>query len=268
MIFYFSGTGNSLYAAKAISECNNEELVSIASEVNFGKVPFEYELTDGESIGFIYPVYAWGPPKMVLDFIGNLKLNNYKHNYMFTVITCGDNIGNAVKQLSSALEKKGLKLHSGFSLKMPNNYIVSFNIDSEEVQNRKFQEAGERLRYISKIIKDRQKGVFELTKGAIPFIYTSIVNPLFNKGALNTKKFYVTDKCTGCGICERICNAQTIKVEGKPKWGTQCTLCLACLHCCPEKAIQYGKSTEKKERYKNPYVQLNEMFINKAQKNI
>lgn len=78
---------------------------------------------------------------------------------------------------------------------------------------------------------------------------------------MNTKKFYANDKCTGCGICESVCNCNTIKVDKKPSWGKECTQCLACMHFCPVKAIQYGKGTEKKGRYKNPKVSIAEMIV-------
>ena len=77
MIFYFSGTGNSLQAAKNIAKHNNEKLISMAAAINSGKDSFEYNLEENEIIGFVYPIYAWAPPKMVLRFIERLKLNNY-----------------------------------------------------------------------------------------------------------------------------------------------------------------------------------------------
>jgi NAD-dependent dihydropyrimidine dehydrogenase PreA subunit/flavodoxin len=260
MIFYFTGTGNSLQAAKSIAEHNGETLISIASEMNSKDSTFEYTLKDNEVIGFVYPVYSWGPPEMVLDFIKRLKLNNYKDNYTFSVATCGDNIGNTMKVLKAELNKKKLDLHSGFSLQMPNTYIVMFNVDSMEIQNKKLSAAEETLKGIIKIIEERKRGVFQIKKGPVPFILTSVINPGFNKGARDTKKFYANDNCTGCGICEKVCNTQTIKVEGKPKWGKECTQCLACIHLCPVKAIQFGKGTEKKGRYKNPNVKVSEMM--------
>jgi NAD-dependent dihydropyrimidine dehydrogenase PreA subunit len=265
MIFYFSGTGNSLYAAKTIAEQNKEKLISIASEMNCKEGSFEYTLEDDEAIGFVFPVYAWGPPAMVLDFIKRLKFNNYKDNYTFSVATCGDNIGNTMKVLKAELNKKNLNLNSGFSLQMPNTYIVMFNVDSKELENKKLSAAEETLKNINKIIEERRKGVFEIKKGLFPFVLTGLINPGFNKGGRDTKKFYVSDNCTGCGICEKVCNSQTIEVDKRPKWGENCTQCLACVHLCPVKAVQFGKGTEKKGRYKNPNVNISDMII-KAQK--
>lgn len=263
MIFYFSGTGNSLQAAKNIGEHNDEKLISIASEMNNRNDDFKYTLKDNEVIGFVYPVYAWGPPKIVIDFIAKLKLDNFKDNYIFSVATCGENIGNTMKVLSASLKKKNLHLNSGFSISMPNNYIIMGDVDSREKEEKKLLAAEETLKNINNIIKERKKDVFQITKGPIPSILTCVVNPLFNKGAANTKKFYANDKCTGCGICENVCNCKTIKVEGKPKWGKVCTQCLACIHLCPVRAIQYGKGTESKGRYKNPNVTIDEMRVNR-----
>ena len=85
MIFYFSGTGNSAWVARQLAEGQNEELLSIAMEIDRNKA---YKLKEGEKVGFVFPVYAWGPPKIVLRFIHQLKLD--KPGYLFFVCTCGD----------------------------------------------------------------------------------------------------------------------------------------------------------------------------------
>lgn len=261
MIFYFSGTGNSLYVAKEIAEKNKEELISIATILKDGKNIYEFTLKQNEVIGFIYPIYAWAPPKQVIEFVKKLKLNNYKDNYIFTVATCGENIGKTIELLSKTLSKKNLPLNSGFSIKMPNNYIILGDVDSKEVEGKKLLEAEKMIIEINNTIKNRTKDIFVVEKGFMPSILTNVINPLFNKGGASTKKFYVTDKCTSCGLCEKVCNCGTIKVEGKPNWGDNCTQCLACIHLCPTGAIQYGKGTEKKGRYRHPKISTNEMIL-------
>ncbi len=106
MIFYFSGTGNSLYIAKNIAEHTGEKLISIANEMNKKYDCYEYTLNHDEVIGFVYPVYAWAPPKIVLQFIEKLKFSNYHGNYIFSVTTCGDNIGNTMNVMEDNLCKK------------------------------------------------------------------------------------------------------------------------------------------------------------------
>ena len=60
MIFYFSGTGNSKYAAEFLADQLNERCYNICKQ---GIDPAVYE--GGKSIGFVFPVYAWGVPPIV-----------------------------------------------------------------------------------------------------------------------------------------------------------------------------------------------------------
>lgn len=83
MIFYFSGTGNSAWVARQIAKAQHEELLSIAEEMNENK---EYILKDGEKVGFVFPVYAWGPPKIVLRFIRRLKMNRPEYLFLFVPV--------------------------------------------------------------------------------------------------------------------------------------------------------------------------------------
>lgn len=261
MIFYFSGTGNSLYVAKNIGEHNKEKLVSIASAMNNKDASYEYKLEDNEIIGFVYPIYAWKPPKMVLEFIKKIKFINYNNNYTFSVATCGENVGNAIKVIKAYLNKKHIYLKSGFSVQMPNNYIIFGDVNTKQVEQEKLLKAELVLNRINQVIKDRSEDIFEVEKGFMPGVLTSIISPIFNKKGLNTKKFHASHNCTGCGICESTCNCKNIKVKKKPIWGNNCIQCLACINLCPTKAIQYGKGTEKKGRYKNPNIKVKDMII-------
>lgn len=50
MIFYFTGTGNSLWVAKALSEALGEQLVSIAEELHKEKDGWGYPVRPDEKI--------------------------------------------------------------------------------------------------------------------------------------------------------------------------------------------------------------------------
>ena len=65
MIFYFSGTGNSKWIANQLSKEQKEELVFIPDALNNGT--FEFCLREDEKIGFVFPVYSWAPPEIVLS---------------------------------------------------------------------------------------------------------------------------------------------------------------------------------------------------------
>lgn len=252
MIFYFTGTGNSLSAASSIAAAQGEQLISIPAEMDRKQAVYSYEQKDGDILGFVYPVYAWGPPAMVLEFIAKLRITG--NPYIFSLCTCGDEEGQTTRLLRKALADSGMVLNSSFALKMPNNYIAGFDVDPKELESKKLEEAEEALREINGIVR-RRESVDRNIPGSFPRLKTRVVNPLFNRFAMDTKKFYADDKCISCGLCEKICPVHTIKVEKKPVWGKECTQCLGCINRCPVKAIQLGKGTEKKGRYVHPDLQ-------------
>lgn len=142
---------------------------------------------------------------------------------------------------------------------MPNSFILMGNVDSKEMEKEKFSAAEEILKNINLTVQQRIRGAYRIEKGFLPWFLTGVINPMFNKNTIDTTKFYVKDDCSGCSTCEKVCNCNNIKVNEKPQWGKRCTLCLACIHYCPAKAIQYGKSTEKKGRYTNPNISIDEI---------
>ena len=253
MIFYFTGTGNSGFLAEKLAESLDDNIISV-SKLMKSNGSFKFTLKKDETIGFVFPVYAWRPPKMIEEFIKKVEFENFNNNYTFSLACCGENVGNTMKLMEKKLSSKNMELSCGFSVVMPNNYIIMGDVDSKERANKKIEEASTKILKIAEVIKNREKGVFEVTKGIFPSILTGVIHPLFLNGGADTKKFTVSSDCTGCGMCERVCTCGTIKlVNNKPVWGEKCNQCLACIHYCKAKAIQYGKGTVKKGRYVNPY---------------
>jgi len=251
MIFYFSGTGNSLHIAKGISAVQKEKLISIADESGKPDNKYEYTFAKGELLGFVFPVYAWAPPKIVLDFIRKMTIQG-ESPYTFSISTCGGEEGNATHSVQKALSKKRLKLDCAFTIKMPNNYILGFDVDPPDEEQKALQVAEQKIIEINDVLTHRQIGVFQLIREKGAAIKTLLINPLFNHFAMSTRQFYATDSCTGCKLCEKICPIHTITVKDKPSWGKACTQCFACINRCPVHAIQYGKGTIDKGRYVHP----------------
>lgn len=253
MIFYFTGTGNSLYAANHIAEAQGERLISIARLMSRKEDAYHFEMGENELLGFAFPVFAWGPPKMVRDFISKLDVTGKP--YVFSLSTCGNDEGSTTGIMRKALAARGLNLDSAFSLQMPNNYIIGFDVDSKEVEEEKLKAAELMLSEINKVVSKRQTGVTLTIPGRFPALKSALVNAMFNRFALNARHFSADGKCSGCGICETVCPVQTIRLDnGRPVWGKDCTQCLACIHRCPAHAIQYGKGTSRKGRYHHPDV--------------
>jgi ferredoxin/flavodoxin len=253
MIFYFSGTGNSLWVAKTLSKYQNEQILSIADLMQKKNTPFSFSIKPDEMIGFVFPIYAWAPPKIVMDFIRNLKITNYNNQYTFAVCTCGDTSGRAINALRTNLKHQNIILNSGFSIFMPNNYIILYDVDSKELTSKKLVQAEQRIEYINDMLSQKKYDIFDCYEGNMPSLRTKLINPLFNTFAMGTKAFYAKSSCISCGLCSNVCPTKNIQlVDGTPKWDKECTKCLACIHRCPVRAIQYRKSTESKGRYYNP----------------
>lgn len=252
MIFYFSGTGNSLYTAKKLSDSLQEPICNIAECIQNER--FDYFLKREERLAFVFPVYAWGMPTPVMTFLENMEISSITPYYTFAVVTCSKSIGKTMDILKKMLRQKNIYLNSGFSLPMPDNYVVLYDIESKQQQQQKLSQADKYIYKIAKAVILERNHFFRVETGSFPILKSSIVNALFHHFYANTKHFYTTGECTGCGECESLCPAHAIHMQSeKPVWEKgQCYMCLSCLHGCPKGAIQYTKQTEKHGRYNNP----------------
>ena len=100
MIFYFSGTGNTRWAAEEIAKAIDDQLYYIPDEIRKGR--HSYILHTGERIGFCFPTHGWQVPGIVRTFIRSLKLNVDNH-FCWALTTCGDNMGEAMTILNRDL---------------------------------------------------------------------------------------------------------------------------------------------------------------------
>ena len=252
MIFYFSGTGNSKWIANQLSKKQQEDLFFIPDA--WKNDTWEFSLQEDEKIGFVFPVYSWAPPVIVQEFIRKLSLKGYRQQYLFFVCSCGDDTGLTQQVMEKALAAKGWTCNAGFSVIMPNNYVLfpGFDVDSKELEEKKLAEAVPVLERVNRLIAEKEY-VFACKEGSFPFLKTRIINPLFVRYQMSPKPFYATDDCIGCKRCEKSCPVGNITMKDrKPAWGNNCTACLACYHVCPQQAVQYGKKTKGKGHYFNP----------------
>lgn len=249
MIFYFSGTGNSKWVAEQLAETLNDKVISIGDA--FIKGEFRYQLSDGERIGWVFPIHSWGPPPIVLKFISKWHIDGYKPStYCYMVCTCGDDIGMSVEMWRKALG--GIAGNAAFSIQMPNSYIClpGFDVDSKDIERSKLKTAEKEIKNIAFSIAERRNSV-EVVTGKHKWLKSRLIYPLYRKYGLTDKAFTCDkEKCTSCGICETSCPVHNIVItNGYPQWNHHCEMCLSCIHRCPTQAINYGKITMKKGRY-------------------
>jgi len=256
MIFYFSGTGNTRWAAQQLATATAEQLYSMSDEL---KGTCEYTLTEGERIGFCFPVHGWQPPHIVRKFIGRLKLHapggSLSGHYAYALCTCGDSCGMAMKMLCDELALKGIVVGSCQSLLMPESYVCLpfMYTDTPEREQAKKLQARKDLNVFLQVVAERRGGYSQLTLGLTPWTFSHVIGAYFNRYMITDKKFTVdTDVCTHCGRCAKECPVGDIEFSGGlPHWNhdDSCTCCLSCYHHCPVHAINYGKITRKRGQY-------------------
>jgi len=256
-IFFFSGTGNSLALAKSLAgKLGNTRLTRIAYTDDAEIV------STAKKVGIIYPVYAFGMPKIVKAFISKLKVT--PDSYVFAVCNYAGMSGSSMKQTQKALAARNIKLNAGFGLVMPSNYLPFGGAEPEEKFQKKVSRAESRLERIAGIVKAGESRNIE-NPWYFPYWLTELANRYFLKSVVKeVKKFHADDKCTSCGLCVKVCPTANVRlVDGKPQWGTNCELCLACLQWCPVHAIQMGNISPDRKRYHHPDIQAKELITDR-----
>lgn len=263
-IYFFTGTGNSLKIAKFLAERLGDcKLVPIAKVWQMERVE-----SVSKNVGFIFPLYYFGLPKIVYDFME--KLSPDRSYYFFTVITSAeDKIELPFLQINNMLKVKGKKLSAGFIINMPNNYVLGprsdgHDVSSEAYKKRLFDSMPEEIQLISENIKKKQVNISENIFEKVIDRHISVSDTFRDEVNEMDKSFYVTDSCSNCGICEKACPVSNIRlINGVPEWQHKCQLCLACINFCPERAIQFGTDTLKTGRYHHPEILLQEIINQK-----
>ena len=289
MIFYFSGTGNTKWAASKLAAATREDLISIApymrADDSSHNLAEPFILKENERLGFVFPVHGWRVPKLVREFISKMKIlrepiqrepsdatvgNKAKaddclknHPFAYCVCTAGDSIGLTIENLNEvisqnpSLQALGItEVSSSYSLIMPESYIglPFMDVDPKEREIRKKENAAQELAVVCEEIFDRKEGISRLVKGPIPWFFTKVVGGFFENVLITDKRFHVEkDRCVKCGICANVCPVGDIKGgHGEyPVWlhHKDCLTCFTCYHHCPHHAIEFGNQTQKKGQY-------------------
>lgn len=237
MIFYFSATGNSLHAAKRIANATGDRIISVTECLKNGT--FDFTADDGETIGFISPVYNFGLPITVIDFIKQLNLV-HSGGYVFTLVTYGGFSGGASKMMKDLLKDKGIRTDAQYSVRMPDTWTPVYDLSDKERVRETNRKADIKIGGIICKINKKSKGNRDSRR--IPF------GDKFYGGydkMRRTSSLSVSSNCIGCGLCAEQCPVKAIEIRnGKPVWiKEKCAMCLGCLHRCPEFSIQRGEKT-------------------------
>ena len=246
MIFYFTGTGNSLFVAQKLADkLGDTGVFSMADNK-----PDEQIGGKAEKVGFVFPSYYGNLPRIVRDFISGLNIR--PDTYTWGIVTMGGMGQGSISALQKALSEKGLALKYGRGILMPANYIIKYNPMF-------FGRTAKSVKKIQKIADDIRSEKIMLKKNRV----TS--NNLYENIEELDKAFFVESVCSGCGVCEKICPVKNIQLtDNRPEWLHHCEHCMACIHRCPQKAIQYSTKTKTRRRYYNGDALMNMVYPSKS----
>lgn len=255
-IYYFSATGNSLKLARdlahGLGDCN---LISMA-KAGATACP-------SERIGFVFPVFAWGLPRIVRDFVERLDLG--KAQYVFAAATCVAIPGKTLRELADLCKAKGARLHAGFAVGAGRSSLMQLNkLDKIIIalnRPRKPMRSGEeRLGEIVEAIRGLQAHAPE-TSALLANAFGSMLHgPAMKTFKGMDAQFVVRDACKGCGTCVKVCPRGNVRLEnGRPTFMHNCELCHACIQWCPQFAIRHPGFDANPRQYRNPAVQFSDI---------
>jgi flavodoxin/Pyruvate/2-oxoacid:ferredoxin oxidoreductase delta subunit len=275
-IYYFSGTGNSLYVAKDIARKTGGMLYPIASLVYQSEIEISLD-----RIGIVFPTYYGELPVIIKNFASKLK--GIENKYIFAVSTFGGSAGHSLKLLKRIIQENGGELSATYRVHMPQN---SFSKPWEN-NTKLYTTWNKQSQLVADNINKGVKGEFlkhfwlapyfllvDSTVGLMkPYYRRSFIKLSSSPSDLSTDElihrndvsYWVNENCNSCEICLKVCPVSNIELtNGRPFWLHHCENCLACYHWCPQKAIK-GGVVAKGYYYRHPEIKVNEIM---AQKNL
>jgi ferredoxin len=245
----FSGTGNSYYIAKRLSEelgdCQILMIPHLMRQEHF-------ELT--EQVGFIFPVYKGFPPNLVVHFIQEVfaKQDVSPIKYLFLIATRYLFQAYSFQAMDVVLKEAGAMPSYVNHVVMPDGYVPLLAAPTEEKIAQLYNQAEEKIAQIASDIK--QEVIDPPRRPLLSRIAINMLMVPIHRAFMDTPQYFaVSDACISCGLCYRMCPSANIEmVNGRPVFDRACTGCLGCYHRCPEQAIIFKNKKVKPGRYPNP----------------
>lgn len=248
IIFCYSGTGNCLDMAMNIAKRLGDTDI-----VMMRKYPAITDVRGAKRVGFVVPCYGGGLPGYVERYIKDIKVS--PDAYTFGIGQCAAYKGEGLSKIN---EQIPLKYWSVVSHQCTCIYLFPHDLMLPKMGAKAAQERSEIL--AGKIAEDVKNCV--ITKKKLGKAYLNKAEhaawpKIARKKGLQLK---ANDKCVMCGQCAKICPMGNIKYTGKAViFGDQCISCMGCVQYCPKEAINVGKITEKRERYHNANITVDDL---------
>lgn len=265
LIFYFSGTGNTEYAAKYLQK----RLANLSVDSDLGSIenilPKDCAEFDLLIIGF--PVFAGASPEFFQQFVNSLPAVNQKGVFVFC--TRAMFTGQAIADVYDQLSFKGYIPLGHKIIGMPGSDGLPFMNKNSKYVQRALKKDYSNLSEIDTFADRIAHVINEINQGKsvdsmrrqppkeLPLL-SRVFQLLWDLGYRFAEKkikpkFWVDEKCIGCQLCIKQCPSKNISMKnGSITFNTHCYMCMRCINRCPREAIQIGKGTINKFRWKGP----------------
>lgn len=248
MVFYFTATGNSLYVAKQM----DSHPVSIPQVIDGNDLAFR-----DDRIGVVCPVFGHEAPLMVQEF---LRKAVFETDYFYMILTYGHRHGGAAELTEHLLTGCGIRPAYINVMQMANNFRPVFDMEEQKKLDKHVEE---QIAAIKEDIAARRHFISPVTD-TDRAAHQEFLSRRNTRPTDRWQDIYmITDTCTGCGICTKVCPAGCWTMEStRPVYeGTSCQGCMACFHACPQKAIRLKMPGRNPEvQYCNAHISLKEII--------
>lgn len=263
-IFHFTATGNSLHMARRIAgRLGESRLRSIPEALRAGSTT-----TRARRVGIVFPVYAWGVPRIVEEFVSRMEAVDTR--YIFAVATCVAIPGRAVAQLGDLLSERGLRLDAGFVVTAPRSSLMRLNfldriVIALERGRERYRGAEERIEEIATALLEGRRHAPETSSWLVDRFGAMVHGMALKTFRTMDGNFQVGDACKGCGTCARVCPRGNIALDGtRPSFRHDCEFCHACVQWCPSFAIRHPGFDQEPNQYRHPGIRVSDIAAKSA----
>jgi ferredoxin len=232
LIYYFSGTGNTLLAVKEMAKTFREAGREVSLRRLEKSDPARVDLSG--LLGLAFPVAVQSTYPFIWEFLE--KLPEGRGAGVFMVDTLAAFSGGIVGPLGKMLRKKGYRTIGAKEIRMPSNFYPR-RLDPEK--NARKRERG--LKKAREYARALLSG--EARWGRVPFLSDLVKilsrnrHPWKYMSRLGRGFTVDEERCSRCRSCVELCPVGNIRMEDYPIFADRCQQCMRCISFCPRNAI-------------------------------
>ncbi len=270
-IFYFSGTGNTRWAAEQFTSIlksmdHKVNLFSLETASVWDPTFLQDIYSSTEMFGIAYPVYGSTLPPFMWQFLKELSkiAQNIPNSTLkpgFTLTTVALFSGDGALVPKKALSAARIRLIGAMNLQMASNFSIPFfrynPVDTKKLAQRKIRNQKKLHKFANHI--NELKPYYE---GRNPLLVFGgwLQRVLGGKEIQLFARYLSVDQttCTQCLLCVNDCPTHSIIYDNSMstpsfQFSMTCTACMRCYNFCPTYSIQVFHRTASPSKYLRYY---------------